>query len=116
MESEALIAMFEGYIAAWRQGDAKTCISFYANDARMDDPLLPEPLEGRRHIEAYFVQGFAERPADTTRKIVNIGLGENRLFFEWTISSAAGGSKGISVWDVDNAKVVWDRSYWYETE
>ena len=116
MQSARLTSMLHEYIDAWRRGDAATCIGFYAESARMDDPLLPEPLEGRDHIERYFLRGFADRPADTTRELVNIGLGEDRIFFEWIIRSGAGGSKGISVWDVERGKVVWDRSYWHETD
>ena len=93
MDPDALRAMLDGYLAAWRQGDAATCIGFYAGDARMDDPLLPAPLEGRDRIEEYFRQGFAERSADTTRRLVNVATGENRIFFEWIIDSGCGGSR-----------------------
>ena len=112
MDPDALRAMLDGYLAAWRRGDAATCIGFYAGDARMDDPLLPAPLEGRDRIEEYFRQGFAERPADTTRELVNVAFGEDRIFFEWIIDSGCGGSRGVSVWDVEDEKVKWDRSYW----
>ena len=115
MEHHALLAMFERYMNAWRRGDAGTCISIYAQDAQMDDPLLPEPLRGIDQLESYFVRGFTERPADTTREILNVATSEDCLFFEWRISSSAGGSKGISVWDVENDSVVRDRSYWFET-
>ena len=113
MDSDALRSMLDAYLVAWRQGDAATCIGFYAEDARMDDPLLPVPLEGRDRIGEYFRQGFAERPADTTRRLVNVAIDENRIFFEWTIASGCGGSRGVSVWDVEDEKVKWDRSYWH---
>ena len=113
MQPEALLAMLEAYLSAWRQGDVTGCIASYAENARMDDPLLPAPLEGREQIEQYFVQGFADRPTGTTREILNTALGQNQIFFEWTIDSASGGSTGISVWDVADGRVVWDRSYWH---
>ena len=113
MDRDALRAMLHAYLAAWRQGDAATCIGFYAGDARMDDPLLPAPLEGRERIEEYFLRGFAERPADTTRELVNVAIGESQIFFEWIINSGQGGSRGISVWDIEDHKVKRDRSYWY---
>ena len=113
MTPGALRAMLDAYLAAWRRGDAATCIGFYACDARMDDPLLPEPLQGRDRIEEYFRQGFAQRPADITRELVNVAVGGNRIFFEWVIGSARGGSRGVSVWDVEDEKVKWDRSYWH---
>jgi len=105
--------MLAAYLAAWRQGDASTCVGFYAEDARMEDPLLPSPLEGRDRIEEYFRRGFAERAADTTRDLVNVAIGESRIFFEWTIGSAEGGSRGVSVWDVEGGKIMRDRSYWH---
>ena len=113
MDRDALRAMLDAYLAAWREGDAATCTGFYAADARMEDPLLPAPLEGRDRIEEYFRRGFAERPADTTRRLVNVAVGENRIFFEWIIASAQGESRGISVWDVEDGKVKRDRSYWH---
>ena len=76
-------------------------------------PCYPRHSRVGEQIERYFVQGFADRPADTTREIVNTALGENQIFFEWTIDSASGGSTGISVWDVVDGRVVWDRSYWH---
>ena len=106
--------MLDAYLAAWGQGDATACIAFYASDACMEDPLLPAPLEGRDRIEEYFLRGFSERPADTTRELVNVAIGENRVFFEWIIDSVHGGSRGVSVWDIENGKVKWDRSYWHE--
>ena len=115
MEHDALLAMFERYMKAWRLGDAGTCVSIYAQDARMDDPLLAEPLRGIDQLKSYFVRGFTERPADTTREILNIATSEDRIFFEWRISSSVVGSEGVSVWDVENDAVVWDRSYWFET-
>lgn len=113
MDPDALRAMLDGYLAAWRRGDAATCIGFYAGDARMEDPLLPAPLVGRDRIDEYFRRGFAERPADTTRQLVSVAVGENQIFFEWTIDSADGGSRGVSVWDVEDDKVKRDRSYWH---
>lgn len=113
MDRDALRAMLDAYLAAWRQGDAATCVGFYSGDARMDDPLLPAPLEGRDQIEEYFLRGFAERPADTTRELVNVAIGENQVFFEWIIDSGHGGSRGVSVWDIENEKVKRDRSYWH---
>ena len=113
MDRDALRAMLDAYIAAWRRGDATTCIGFYAGDARMDDPFLPAPLEGRDHIEEYFVRGFAKRPADTTRELVNVATGEDRIFFEWIVDSSRGGSRGISVWEIEDGKVKRDRSYWH---
>lgn len=116
MGGDALRAMLDAYIAAWRRGDAAACIGFYAGDARMEDPLLPAPLEGRERIEGYFVRGFAERPADTTRELVNVAAGGNRIFFEWIIGSAEGGSRGVSVWEIEDGKVRRDRSYWHEDQ
>ena len=113
VDPDALRAMLDAYLAAWRQGDAETCIGFYARDARMEDPLLPAPLEGRDRIREYFRQGFAERPADTTRRLVNVAIGENRIFFEWIIASARSRSRGVSVWDVEDGEVKRDRSYWH---
>ena len=113
MDPDALRAMLNAYLAAWREGDAAACIGFYARDARMDDPLLPVSLEGRDRIEEYFRRGFAERPADTTREIVDVAIGENRIFFEWVIHSGRAGSRGVSVWDVEDERVKWDRSYWH---
>ena len=113
MDRDAMRAMLDAYIAAWRQGDAATCIGFYARDARMEDPLLPAPLEGRDRIGEYFRRGFAERPADTTRRLVNVAIGESRIFFEWSIESADGGSRGVSVWDIEDDEVTQDRSYWH---
>ena len=46
MDREELEAMLGAYLAAWRQGDAALCAAFYADDARMEDPLLL--LSGRR--------------------------------------------------------------------
>ena len=115
MNGEGLEAMLDAYIAAWREGDAALCATFYAGDARMEDPLLPEPIEGRDRIGVYFTRGFAERPADTTRRIHGVAAGEDRIFFEWTIDSARGGSRGISVWEVEDGKVKRDRSYWHES-
>ena len=105
--------MLEAYLAAWRQGDAQTCIGFYAGDARMEDPLLPAPLEGRDRIEEYFLRSFAQRPTDTTRELVNVAIAENRVFFEWTIDGGHEGSRGVSVWDIEDDKVKRDRSYWH---
>ena len=105
--------MLAAYLAAWRRGDASACAGFYADDARMEDPLLPSPLEGRDRIEGYFRRGFAERAADTTRELVNVATGESRIFFEWTIGSAEGGSRGVSVWDVEGGEIRRDRSYWH---
>lgn len=113
MDRDAMRAMLDAYIAAWRQGDAATCIGFYAGDARMDDPFLPAPLVGRDHIEEYFVRGFAERPADTTRELVNVAIGEDQIFFEWRINGGCGGSRGVSVWDIEDDEVKRDRSYWH---
>lgn len=114
MDRDALRAMLDAYLAAWGQGDATACIGFYASDARMEDPLLPAPLEGRNRIEEYFLRGFSERPADTTRELVNVAIGENRVFFEWIIDSVHRGSRGVSVWEIENGKVKRDRSYWHE--
>ena len=113
MGPDALRAMLDDYLRAWRQGDAATCIGFYARDACMEDPLLPEPLEGRDRIGGYFRRGFAERPADTTRELVSLAVAENRIFFEWTIEDGQGGSRGVSVWDIEDGKVQRDRSYWH---
>ena len=115
MGPDALRTMLDDYLRAWRQGDAATCIAFYACDARMEDPLLPAPLEGRDRIQEYFVRGFAERPADTTRELVSLAVAENRIFFEWLIDSARGASRGVSVWDIEDGKVQRDRSYWHRT-
>ncbi len=105
--------MLAAYLAAWRQGDASACTAFYARDARMEDSLLPSPLEGRDRIEEYFRRGFAERAADTTRDLVNVAIDESRIFFEWTIASAEGGSRGVSVWEVEDGEIKRDRSYWH---
>lgn len=112
MDREGLEAMLGAYLAAWRRGDAAGCAAFYADDARMEDPLLPEPIEGRDRIGRYFARGFAERPADTTRRILGVAAGEDRIFFEWTIESARGGARGVSVWEVEDHRVKRDRSYW----
>ena len=116
VDREGLEAMLEAYLAAWRRGDAARCAAFYADDARMEDPLLPEPLEGRDRIGRYFTRGFAQRPADTTRRILGVAAGEGRIFFEWSIESARGGSRGISVWEVEGRRVKRDRSYWHAWE
>ena len=105
--------MLAAYLAAWRRGDASACIGFYAGDARMEDPLLPSPLEGRDRIEEYFRRGFTERAAGTTRDLVAVAIVESRIFFEWTIDSAEGGSRGVSVWEVEDGEIKRDRSYWH---
>ena len=116
-----MVRLLEGYIAAWRRRDVEACAGIYAADARMDDSTFSQPLHGSRAIEAYFAESFAAMPENTTREIHNVGVGEKCIFFEWTISSideagVAGGSKGISAWDVEDGRVVWDRSYWIETD
>ena len=116
MDQDALRSMLSAYLAAWRRGDAATCIGFYADDARMEDPALPVPLRGREGVEAYFRRSFAERPPDTRRELINVALGESRIFFEWTIDSGRGASRGVSVWDVEGGKVKRDRSYWHEEQ
>lgn len=113
MDREGLEAMLAAYLAAWRRGDAARCAAFYADDARMEDPLLPEPIAGRDRIGRYFTRGFAERPADTTRRILGVAAGEGRIFFEWVIESARGASRGVSVWEVEDHRVQRDRSYWH---
>ena len=113
VDREGLEAMLAAYLAAWRRGDAAGCAAFYAEDARMEDPLLPEPIAGRDRIGEYFTRGFAERPADTTRRILGVAAGEDRVFFEWVIESARGASRGVSVWEVADQRVKRDRSYWH---
>ena len=115
MNQSTVIAMFERYMEAWQRGDVESCIRIYAPHARMDDPLLPEPLQGIEQLRDYFIRGFDERSPDTQREVLNVLADTDRIFFEWRINSSSGGSRGISVWDIEEGAVVWDRSYWFET-
>jgi len=118
MTKEEMLALLEGYLSAWQRRDAVACYKVYAQDARMDDPTLTAPLQGHSAIRAYFRDNFAKMPANTTRQLLQVGLGNNCIFFEWVIKSMdeqglRQDSKGTSVWEVRDGQVVWDRSYWY---
>lgn len=53
---EATRALF----GAWEQGDAGTVSQLFAEDGRYEDPLLPEPLQGRDAIRQGIAAAMAE--------------------------------------------------------
>jgi len=106
----------EAFYAAWMRHDARQMAGFYAEDAVMEDPTLPEPRRGRAGIEQYYADMFSslENPRHDLLDWAERG---DRIWFEWTFGSGGETAPredyhGVSIQTLRNGLVVHDAAYW----
>lgn len=106
----------EAYFATWASCDPIATAQFYAEDAVMEDPLLPAPRRGRVEIERYFAEMFASLE-EPEHELLDWAVRGQRVWFEWTFGS--GGStrpreryRGASIQTLRNGLIIHDHSFW----
>jgi SnoaL-like domain len=105
----------ESFFAAWQRHDARQMGRFYAEEAVMEDPVLPEPRVGRADIERYYAEMFAELE-HPKHELLDYAARRDRIWFEWTFANGAGAERrtyhGVSIQTVSHDVIVHDAAFW----
>jgi steroid delta-isomerase-like uncharacterized protein len=62
LDADAARAFAERWLPAWTGNDPERLASFYAEDAFYSDPAIPEGVQGRDALTAYFRRLLASNP------------------------------------------------------
>jgi protease I len=107
--------LLESFFAAWSRHDANAVVAHYHDDAVMEDPLLPLPINGKEAVHQYYRRSFATYP-DATHHLISSSASDERLFFEWDYTITLQGRPvtcyGTSIFRLRDGLIVRDTSYW----
>jgi ketosteroid isomerase-like protein len=78
-DAESFLASF---MAAWNDRRIADLVSHYTDDTVMEDPTPTEPIHGRKDIQRYYDEMFAEYP-DTEHGVLRAAANGDNLIFEW---------------------------------
>jgi steroid delta-isomerase-like uncharacterized protein len=91
IEREHILRTFDVQDAAFNRRDAGAVAATYAEEAVLRDQAVPQPLHGRREVEAY-IRGYMEAFPDLRWERVGVEIDGNVGVEQWR---ASGTHRGI---------------------
>ena len=82
-EIEAVIARM---VAAVNEHDVEKCVALYTEDADLQDPRFPDPVQGKQYVREgfdYFFSAFPDARVEVVRRIVDAP----DIAIEWTFEA-----------------------------
>ena len=104
------------FFAAWMRHDADEMAQFYAVDARMEDPTLAQPIDGRGAIRDYYANMYGSLE-NAEHELLDHAVSGDRVWFEWTFTSGGVHSprasyRGVSIQTLRAGLIVHDHAFW----
>jgi len=107
------------FMALWNSKDVASLVQLYTEDAVMEDPTLPAPIQGREAIQGYYRSMFAAY-REAAHGVLRSAASGQELFFEWWFPAIPpGGSstwewRGVSIFTLGGGQIARDVSYWVD--
>ena len=84
MSIEHTPSLASQWIAAFNAHDVATIVSFYHEDAELNDAGMKHPRRGKKAIEAWFTQRFSTMPTITYTPGEYVVVTDQRAVVTWT--------------------------------